>query len=130
MSNIDINNHSQFSDAVMIYDSGYPVAVSLAIKKAICSIMQPKAPKLHFDIVNVMSQTNGSDCGLHAIAAATELVYGFDPVFCQWDTDIMRQHLLSCLENGKLERFPTTKRRRIALGNRIRKNQSTVEKIL
>lgn len=101
VSNIDINNHSQFSDAVMIYDSGYPVAVSLAIKKAICSIMQPKAPKLHFDIVNVMSQTNGPSCN------ATELMSGFDPVLCYWDTDVMGPHLLSCLERAHLSRFPT-----------------------
>ncbi len=124
VSNINVSTKSEFSDAVVIYDSSHYPSVSISTKKAICSLVQPKSDVLLFDVANCMSQTNGSDCGLHAIASATELAHGFDPVFCQWDTDIMRQHLLSCLENGKLERFPTTKRRRVAFGNRIYEKSS------
>ncbi len=97
VSNSNVSTKSEFNDAVVIYDSSHYPSVSLSTKKDICSLVQPKSDVLLFDVANCMSQTNGSDCSLHAIASATEPAHGFDPVFCQWDTDIMRQHLLSCL---------------------------------
>ena len=51
-------------------------------------------------MANCMSQPNGSDCGVYAIAAATELAYGYDPVFCHWDTISMRAHLLGVRNHG------------------------------
>lgn len=122
VSNIDINNDSVYSDAVTIYDSGFPANVAVITKKAICSIMKPKADMLRFDLANLQVQPNGSDCGLFAIASATELVHGCDPVLCHWDNEKMRQHLLCCLENGYISRFPCTKRRRVPLGSRIKKS--------
>ena len=88
----------------------------------VCSLMKTKKREIHFDLVNVMRQPNGSDCGLFAIAFATELIHGFDPALCHFDTAVMRQHLMKCLENGHLSRFPCTKTRRIPLGGRIRKS--------
>jgi len=104
VSNIDISNGRQFSDAIMIYDSGVPTTISLAMKNAICSVMRPKADKVHFDLVNVHAQPNACDCGLYAIAYATELVHGCDPALCLFDNGDMRQHLLCCLEKGSLSR--------------------------
>ena len=61
--------------------------------------------------------------GKLAIASATELAHGYDPAtfpFCNllhsWDTSrVMRDHLLSCLENDHITRFPTTRRQRVYL---------------
>ena len=122
MSNIDIPNDSQRSDSVMIYDSGTPARISLAVKHAVCSIMRPRADTLHFDLVNVHPQPNGWDCGLFAIAFATELVHGYDPSLCHFDTGAMRQHLLCCLEKGYLSHFPCQKKRRIPLGGKVKKS--------
>ena len=89
--------------------------ISLAMKNAICSVMRPKANKVHFDLVNVHAQPNACDCGLYAIAYATELVHGCDPALCLFDN--MRQHLLCCL--GHLSRFLCTNRRRIPIGSKV-----------
>ncbi len=70
---------------------------------AICSIMKPQSGTIKFDLVNVQSQPNGSDCGLFAIAFATELIHGNDPFRCHFDVSSLRGHLLDCLENGKIQ---------------------------
>ena len=43
---------------------------------------------------------------MFAVANATELAFGKDPLLCRYDTEVMQIHLLQCLENRKLERFP------------------------
>ena len=55
----------------------------------------------------VQQQTNGSDCGVFAIAFSTCLVFGEDPTFINFDAQSMRTHLASCLSNGKFTLFPT-----------------------
>ena len=32
--------------------------------------------------MNVVAQPNSYDCGVYALACATELAHGFDPVVC------------------------------------------------
>lgn len=50
------------------------------------------------------------DCGLFAIAAATDLCNGQDPCHRQYRQDEMRGHLLSCLKNQHLTPFPASER--------------------
>ena len=64
------------------------------------------AALFHFDIMNVQHQTNLSDCGLFAIAFTTELAHGQSPLLCDFNTSLMRSHLLTCLEDGVLRKFP------------------------
>ena len=120
MSNIA--SGSQRSNSVSIYDGGSPSRILLAIKHAICSIIRAQADTRHFDLVNVQSQPNGWDCGLFAIAFATELVHGSDPSLCHFDTGTMRQHLLCCLEKGYLSHFPCHKKRTIPLEGKVKKS--------
>jgi hypothetical protein len=56
--------------------------VDFNIKRQITSFMRPNVKSLSFHVVDVELQTNTSDCGLHALAMATELAYGFDPAVC------------------------------------------------
>ena len=84
----------------------------------ICSIMKPKADVVHFDLAYVQAQPNESDYGLFAIDSATELVHGCDPVLCHFDTSGVQQHLEKC----HLSRFPCSKKRRIALGSKIKRS--------
>ena len=65
--------------------------------------MKPDVQSLRFDFMNIQQQTNAYDCGIYAIACATELALGFDPVLCSWDCEHMREHLLNCLERGKMD---------------------------
>ena len=120
-SNIDIRGKTYYNDAVCVYDSGI-AHVSFSTKETICQFMKPRCDALLFDVMNIQPQPNLNDCGLFALACATELVHGFDPVLCYFDCAAMRLHLLTCLETGHLNRFPCIKQRRVPLGSRIRKS--------
>jgi len=50
-------------------------------------------------------QEGVNDCGVFAIAAATALAFGSDPV--QVQQSCMRDHLLNCFESGTMSPFPT-----------------------
>ena len=53
-----------------------------------------------------MSKQEGvNDCGVFAIAAATALAFGSDPLQVQQSR--MREHLLICFERGSISPFPT-----------------------
>ena len=120
VSNIDLAENAARSDVVYIYDSLVQPNMSLQTKKMICSLAKTRCKTLTFDIINVMVQPNMWDCGVFALANATELMYGYDPARCQWKTDEMRKHLIDCFENGQMLRFPTVKQRRLPLGSRVR----------
>ena len=120
VSNVTGGDGNRSTNSVSIYDSNRAATVSLGLEKLICSFVKPRSDVYIFDIMNIQGQPNGNDCGLYAIACAAELVTGHDPVLCQWDCKQMRSHLLRCLEAGRIDRFPTTKQRRIPLGSRVR----------
>lgn len=119
VSNINVQNVAVFDEA-FVYDSMLPSRLDSHTRKQICSLAKPSCKTLTFNIVNIMAQINSYDCGLHAIANATELIYGRDPAKCLWDTERMRSHLLACLECGLMEGFPTTRQRRIPFGRRVK----------
>ncbi len=75
-------------------------SVSLEIKQHICSFYKCRAKQVHFDYINVDRQTNGSDCGLYALAYATELVHSGDPSLFVFDSSNLRDHILNCLRLG------------------------------
>ena len=52
-----------------------------------------------------MSKQGVNDCGVFAIAAATALAFGSDPL--QVQQSCMREHLLNCFESGTMSPFPT-----------------------
>ena len=65
--------------------------------------MQPSFDEVEFRLVNIQHQSNGSDCGLFAIACATELAHDRDPpLLCVWETERMRPHLRDCFESRKI----------------------------
>ena len=124
-SNINVRENTHYTDTVCIYDSGlYPV--TLSVKQDICQFMKPKSDTIRFDLMNIQSQPNSYDCGVFAIACATELVHGCEPVLCNWDISKMREHLLVSLEMGYLDRFPCTKKRRVPLGSRVRESTKEI----
>ena len=56
---------------------------------------------------NITNPQIGSiDCGLYAIAYATELIHGFDPAQYVFNQAHLRTHLTNCFENKNLTRFP------------------------
>lgn len=57
--------------------------------------------------IRAQQQEDAVDCGLFAIANATALIYGVDPRSVKFDQLRMREHLVQCFENGRMEMFPT-----------------------
>ena len=55
-------------------------------------------------------QKDGVDCGLFAIAFATTLAFGGDPVTIAYGTLFSRQHLLKCLDLTRWRIFHLLKR--------------------
>ena len=76
-------------------------------KTMVCSFFKCSSDVLHFDLVNVGTQHNFYDCGVYAIANATELTLGRDLVVCRWDHGRNREHLKICLEEGVRKNFST-----------------------
>ena len=117
-------------NAIGVYDSNcYTTTVPLELKRQICSLVQTKHDTIVFEVMNIDSQHNTNDCGLYALANATELVMKGNPVLCVWDANKMRQHLLHCLENEQITNFPVIKQRQIAFGTRTKKSFIFCERI-
>ena len=79
-------------------------------------------PTLFFSTL-VKQQVGGCDCGMFAIAFATALAYGHSP-WVNFDQSPARQHLLTCLENGRMELFPVT-----TIANRLSYSTPAYERI-
>ena len=66
----------------------------------------PSAPEIHVDIQPVQQQTNGTNCGVFAIAYAVDLANDQDPTKIRYDEGKMREHLYDCLQVERLKPFP------------------------
>ena len=64
----------------------------------------------------MQQQTNVSDCGLYAIAAAFDLCEGKNPAGAQYDEAQLREHFAKCLEIENLSAFP---RRQVKLSSAV-----------
>ena len=69
-----------------------------------------KSDTMRVEISPVQQQAGSTDCGLFAIAFATDLAFGMDPVKISYQQSAMREHFVKCLENEKMEQFPRSKR--------------------
>lgn len=101
-----------------VYDSaGGHNPLDLDSKQQICSLVQMQEQRtVSIRVVNTQHQPNNFDCGLFALANATELVLEKDPKLCFYDVSRMRPHLLSCLDECKISSFPVKKQRRVTPG--------------
>lgn len=65
-----------------------------------------KTNKLEVNMLQCQHQTGSTDCGLFAIAWAVEFANGNKPENVTFDQKKMRAHLIQCIDNGKILRFP------------------------
>ena len=56
-------------------------------------------------ITNTIKQSGSSDCGVFAAAYATSLAFEHNPCAFVYDQCRMREHLLRCLQQKKMEPF-------------------------
>ena len=65
----------------------------------IANIVYSPLPQLKMVMMDVEKQSNGSDCGILAIAYAFDICIGLNPCVVRFDHSKIRQHLATCLEN-------------------------------
>ena len=84
--------------------------------------------KRHLQVVHprLQQQHSGVDCGIFAIAYATEFVFNqyTGNELIEFDRSVMRDHLLMCFQNQDLIPFPKLKRK-MKLKNRSQLLEST-----
>ena len=83
-------------------------SVTYFTKKQIASIMHSKSHEITLKMGQAQIQENSLDCGIYAIAFATDLCYGEDPSQKKFDKPYkLRMHLIDNLRQQKMEKFPT-----------------------
>ena len=91
---------------VKLYDSLYNDAITQEIEQQTNDLLGGRL--LSLVPASVQQQSNGSDCGIFAIAFAACLVFGIDPSHVNFDVPTMRPHLAACLRNKNISLFPLT----------------------
>ena len=119
VSNLKTGNNNE----AIVYDSMYGKSLPRRVQLNVCSLMRKfSIQKIRFLISNVQQQSDGSSCGVFAIAFATELAHNLNPSICNFNDEAMRQHLCNCLESKKLTPFPknmTNRKADVYIGNPI-----------
>ena len=113
------------NDTAFIYDSLLRKGLRMETKKQIASLMRPKAQLLWFELMNIQMQANYNDCGLYAIACATEIVQERDPCKASFVASSMREHIIKCFEDREMKAFPKRRERRVGFGGRVRESLNT-----
>ena len=82
---------------ILVYDSGYTKseesALSLLNMQFWCSLSNISVLK------GAQKQQRGKECGLYAIANATSIAFGKNPLKLNYNEVLMREHLLHCFSN-------------------------------
>ena len=81
-----------------------------SIVQQACAILKCNTSVMNISVMNVGQQVGGTDCGVFAIAMATDLCFGVDPVSVKYVQEGLRSHLESCFESQQISRFPSLSR--------------------
>ena len=91
---------------VKVYDS-LNDSTSITTQLQIASILCCEASSMYVEVQNTQFQNGGSDCGLFAVAYATDLCHGNNPASVRYYQHKLRPHLVKCLESNKMCPFPS-----------------------
>ena len=95
---------------IKVYDSLFLRVSPIAIHHS-CRLLMHTGGSILFTNEKIQKQINSSDCGLFALAFATDLCHGIDPVTQSYDQEKMRAHYVDCLDSLEMVPFPKTTRR-------------------
>ena len=98
---------------VIVYDSLNHGRLAVDVQEQMNRVL---LGSVTYSLAAMQQQTNASDCGLYAIAAACDLCEGMDPAGAQYDEGQLRKHFARCLEKDHLSAFP---HRQIKLKNAV-----------
>lgn len=79
------------------------------VGKQVASILNEEGPTITINVKPVQQQINGVDCGVFALAFATSILHGESPENTTYSVESLHQHLHQCLEDRRMETFPTVK---------------------
>jgi hypothetical protein len=110
VSSVDVLKEKSIE--VLLFDSLWGKDLEQNVELQICCIfgklcdssVKVKRPPVQ------QQQAGTSDCGLFAVAFATDICHGRDPTKSNYDQSKMGTHLRKCLEAGKLTPFPQLKK--------------------
>ena len=71
-------------------------------KMQVASIIGSTEPQIAFKVHKIQFQKGSADCGLFAIAYATDVAFGNDPASFQYEQGALRAHFFDCIRNNKL----------------------------
>ena len=74
--------------------------------KLFAKMINSTSSQFKVNVMPVQQQPNAIDCGLFAIAFATDLLYGNSPSNVSYEHEKMRQHLFICLQQDSFTLFP------------------------
>ena len=94
------------NDCCEVYNSLSSEKITVEVADKVANILYCIKPEIKILIKSVQQQRNCFDCGVFAIVLATSPGFGDRPEEIIYDSKIMRQHLLNCLRNKRIERFP------------------------
>lgn len=90
---------------VVLYDS-LPHARQPIVEANIACLLRTSEDSFDVAVAPCQYQINSDDCGVMAIAFATELLFGGDPSTACFIQSQLRKHLKMCLRNKALTPFP------------------------
>ena len=98
---IVVSTISVDKEDIVVYDSLSSI-LNEKTKMLLSQLMHTNYPNFAVQIANVTKQSGGSECGLYALAYVTHLAFGLDPSLFVFSSDLMRSHLISCIENKNI----------------------------
>ena len=96
---------------VKVYDIACTGKPNNVVIEHACRMILHTGPEVTFVYEKVQKQLGSSDCGLFALAFATDLCHGLDPTKQSYNQEMMHRHFVGCLEKGKMTPFPNTAKR-------------------
>ncbi|XP_071995582.1 uncharacterized protein [Engystomops pustulosus] len=96
--------------SILVADSINTGFLTPSIREQICNLYGAvvQEPLKHLKFLNVDQQKNDYDCGVFAIAFAFEFLNNNGDPTARFQHEKIRDHLLSCLEMGRIVGFPRT----------------------
>ena len=103
---------------ILLYDSLY-TTINNQTKLLLAELVHSTKSTFTVGLANVKKQSGSKDCGLFSVAFVTDIAFGTNPSFQIYKQAEMRQHLLKCFEQKKMEPFPIAEKRTLRALNLI-----------
>ena len=101
--------HDTQLDIINIYDSMFNSIFDVpGAKLQIAALLGTKKITLKFHKTQYQNKHDSSNCGVFAVAFATDLAYGRNPSKHLYNQDLLRSHFRKCLCEQKMTPFPST----------------------